>query len=196
MGGVWFGFPECRFKSLPGPFGLQYYFEMDVGTKQGSVECPYCGHQIAEHVKYAGQILNCQKCTSACTAPTYSERLSRAYLAAKRTKERKRNVEFEAAQKAQEAHCDNHFKWWIFGFAIFIGLYVTGGLVAILIGELSIEDGGVGLIIGFFFFLYVLRYAVPQKYVSKEAMHRVERRERDKEKKETSPFSSRDTENE
>jgi ribosomal protein L37AE/L43A len=166
---------------------------MDIGTKQGTVECPYCGHQIAERVKYAGQTLNCQKCTSACTAPTYSERLSPAYLAKKESKERKRNIEFEAAQKDQQAHYDDHFKWWLFGFSIVTGLYATGGFVAILMGQLSVEDAGVVTVIGFIFFLYVLRYAVPQKYVSKEAMKRVERRQRDKQEDSTTPVNPRDT---
>ena len=38
----------------------------------GSVECPYCGHQVAKNVQYKGQIMHCQKCTSALHAPTYS----------------------------------------------------------------------------------------------------------------------------
>ena len=39
--------------------------------KQGSVECPYCGHQIAKNVVYSGQIMHCQKCTSAVHALEY-----------------------------------------------------------------------------------------------------------------------------
>jgi len=37
--------------------------------KRGSVECPYCGHRIAKKVRYEGQIMTCQKCTSAVHAP-------------------------------------------------------------------------------------------------------------------------------
>lgn len=37
--------------------------------RQGSVECPYCGHQIARNVVYSGQIMHCQNCTSAVYAP-------------------------------------------------------------------------------------------------------------------------------
>jgi hypothetical protein len=37
--------------------------------ERGSVECPYCGHQIAKNVRYNGQIMHCQKCTSAVHAP-------------------------------------------------------------------------------------------------------------------------------
>lgn len=165
---------------------------MDTGTKQGSVECPYCGHQIAERVKYAGQTLNCQKCTSACTAPTYSERLSPAYLAEKESKERKRNVEFEAAQKVQQTHYDDHFKWGSLGCAVSMGLYATGAFIAILMRW--VEPGlWLTAVFAFLLFLWVLRSAVPQKYVSKEAMKRVERRQRDKQADNTTPVNPRDT---
>jgi len=40
--------------------------------KQGSVECPYCGHQIVSQVAYRGQMMHCQNCTSAVLAPVYT----------------------------------------------------------------------------------------------------------------------------
>ncbi len=39
----------------------------------GSVECPYCGYQIAKRVVYNGQLMTCPKCSSQCTAPKKSD---------------------------------------------------------------------------------------------------------------------------
>ena len=39
--------------------------------ESGSVECPYCGHRVASNVKYTGQKMKCQNCTSELLAPTY-----------------------------------------------------------------------------------------------------------------------------
>ena len=40
--------------------------------RSGSVECPYCGHQVAKNVIYNGQQMRCRNCTSPLVAPTYS----------------------------------------------------------------------------------------------------------------------------
>ena len=44
-------------------------YQPPTSNDSGSVECPYCGHQIVKHVVYVGQTLTCQNCTSECTAP-------------------------------------------------------------------------------------------------------------------------------
>ena len=45
-------------------------------AKYGSVKCPFCGHLIANRVKYAGQQMQCQKCTSVLTAPKRSSKVT------------------------------------------------------------------------------------------------------------------------
>ena len=39
--------------------------------RSGSVECPYCGHQVAGNVIYNGQSMRCQNCMSSLEAPVY-----------------------------------------------------------------------------------------------------------------------------
>jgi len=167
---------------------------MDVGTEQGSVECPYCGHQIAERVTYTGQELYCQKCTSACTAPTYVEWLSPASLAEEEASQAEEEAEEQyrarmaprwRAEEAElrQAEIDERFGMmsglWAGTFAIMTVVFTHFAYAESKCMATRYEGNEFSWFphsIFFCLFLWGLWSTLPRKYFSKEAKRRAEKR--------------------